>query len=330
MLASFFVGALRLASSEAPAKWSICRAFARLRDAWHDLARPCARLVVPTLLAAAGACGHGASNAWQTLPTGVELQVCAEASRCALRLHDAPEAVAQGGGRVAVLRLSAALGLRVHADAHAGCAPDWTQVADAAVVFNAGFYDRQHRHVGLLRSAGSWHQAAPQPDWLGLLASDPNPSDERGPGTLLPPRTRLFDWQRDAVADAVVYPEQAQSMVLFDANHTLRCRYSAAAASRCAVASDDAGTLYVVVTQGAWTLHALADWLQRTYPALTRAINLDGGHEAQLAVRTPGGNWAFLGEHGGRSRLVWGCRALPFVWTLSRQEAGWRPASDAP
>lgn len=282
------------------------------------------------LLAAASACGHGASNAWQTLPTDVELPVCAEASRCALRLHDAPEAVAQGSGRVAVLRLSAALGLRVHADAHAGCAPDWTQVADAAVVFNAGFYDRQHRHVGILRSAGSWHQATAHPDWLGLLVSDPNRVGDQASGMRGPPRTRLIDQQRNSVADAAAYPEQAQSMVLFDANHTFRCRHSAAAASRCAVASDDAGTLYVVVTQGAWTLHALSDWLLQTYPRLTHAINLDGGHEAQLAVRTPGGEWAFLGEHGGRSRLAWGCRALPFVWTLSRQEADWRWAPDAP
>lgn len=269
------------------------------------------------------ACGHGGHDAWQMLPLDAEVAACAAPAQCGLRLHDAAQAAASGSGRVAVLRLAPTLALQVRADPHVGCAADWAERDDAAVVFNAGFYDARRRHVGWLRDAAGWHQPARHRDWQGLLVSGPQ---EARAGAA---RTRLLDLQRENADEALPYAHQAQSMVLFDAQGTLRCRNSAAAASRCVVATDADGTLYVAVTQGAWTLGGLADWLRRRYPTLVQAINLDGGHEAQLAVRSPAGSWDFFGEHGGRGPSLKGRRTLPYVWTLTAREAGFGGAPNA-
>lgn len=270
--------------------------------------------LAPVLVLLLTGCGHGASDAWQLLPVGREIGVCAEPSQCGLQLHDAGTAVAAGGGRVAVLRLASSLDLTVHADPGGGqCAPDWAFATDAAAAFNAGFYDRRGEHVGWLRSGEGWHQTQRHGDWLGALVSQPSDGSTR---------SRLVDLQVDDESTLSPYAHLAQSMVLFDHEGTLRSRNSPRAASRTVVASDSGGQLYVVVTQGAWTLAGIADWLRRTYPLLERAINLDGGHEAQLAVRTPQGSWAFWGEHGGRTTLRLGRRKLPFVWTLAARDAG--------
>lgn len=265
------------------------------------------------LLAASFGCAHQGIDAWAALTPGQTLVGCTSQAPCTLRLVDAGAYVRRGTGQVAILHLPAGAALQVHHDAQGPSAAGWVHATQAHAAFNAGFYAQNDAHVGLLRAAGAWLQPRGRDDWHGLMLSGPREANLAA--------TQLLDQQdgrsRDRYAAlAEAYDHVVQAMVLLDGNATFRCRHSSNAASRTALVTDGDGALYVVVTQGAYTLANFAELLRAQFPNLTLALNFDGGHEAQLALRVGAHVLHFGGAYGSRSG-TWGVgRGLPFVWTV--------------
>ena len=83
------------------------------------------------------------------------------------------------------------------------------------------------------------------------------------------------------------YANLVQSMMLFDVRGKTRVRESDRTAPRTLVAADGDGGIYLVVTEGAYTLTACVDLLRSAGWGLRAALALDGGSEANLAVESP-------------------------------------------
>ena len=180
----------------------------------------------------------------------------------------------------------------------------WAQALDAPVVFNAGQFDRERRHLGWLKADGVWLGAQRKPGWMALLVSGAGPDG----------RARIADLQRDGAEIIANYRHVVQSMMLVDETRSVRVRQSGRSACRSVVAEDRAGRLMVITTDGAVTLSDLAAWLAASSLDVHRAMNLDGGVESQLAVRTPQLRADYVGRYGG-DRRGWSLTAtgLPVV-----------------
>jgi exopolysaccharide biosynthesis protein len=95
----------------------------------------------------------------------------------------------------------------------------------------------------------------------------------------------------------------------------VRTGVSDRAAGRTAIAQDTQGRLLIIVSEGAVTLADLALWLRDSPLGIVRAINLDGGFESQLAIRTPQLNATLKAQHGVRFSGTL-TRPLPAVLAL--------------
>ncbi len=165
----------------------------------------------------------------------------------------------------------------------------WASHVQAPVVFNAGQFDEELRHLGWLKSNGDWIVADAKEKWKALLVSGPLE------GT---PWAGIIDLEESSAQVALRYRHVVQSMMLVDASGRLRVRDTDISACRTVVAQDRSGRILVIVTEGATTLADLARWLPTAGLSLARVMNMDGGLEAQLAINTPELTLAFYGQYG--------------------------------
>ena len=91
-------------------------------------------------------------------------------------------------------------------------------------------------------------------------------------------------------------------------------------ASRTAVARDRTGRIYVLWAQGPYSLWRLADILDRSGLEIDRAITMDGGGEAQLAIRLADTYKRVAGVTG--LGLLRGPVALPAVIAVHPRDNG--------
>lgn len=173
---------------------------------------------------------------------------------------------------------------------------EWAKALNAPVVFNAGQFDEGHQYIGWLLSDGRWLSRRRKPQWQGLLVSDP-----QTPGLAF---TRLVDLNVSSPNTVDHYRNALQSMMLIDEAAHLRVRDTDIAASRTVIAEDARGRLLIVATQGAVTLGDLARWLPESGLNIVRAMNLDGGHESQLALCLPERKLVLLGQYGSQDRAL--------------------------
>lgn len=178
----------------------------------------------------------------------------------------------------------------------------WADLLGAPVVLNAGQFDERHRYLGWLKGEGQWLSAARKPPWLGLLATGPQDASDPGPFGAVFDLANQSAAQMEALAER--YENVVQSMMLVDEDAQVRIRRSQWAACRTVVAQDRAGRLLIVMTEGAVTLYDLAQWLTQSTLDIQRAINLDGGAESQLALRTPELTLTVYGQYGTESQVV--------------------------
>lgn len=170
----------------------------------------------------------------------------------------------------------------------------WAAHLGAQLVFNAGQFDEALSHLGWLRTSGRWLSERRKEAWKGVLLSG---------GPLGPGRS----WLADLDADAPLieqYPNVVQSMMLLDEQQKLRVRDTDKSACRTVVAQDAQGRLLLFVTRGAVTLGDLARWISTTGLDISRAMNLDGGVESQLAIDTPELRLALYGQYGTGATLL--------------------------
>ena len=244
-------------------------------------------------------------------------------------LEDLP--LPSGAATFALVRIPAGTAMRVHSaasaiDAGGGTAvpaAQWRQrVGGEAVVFNAGFYHHGGGHVGWLKSHGQWAERTRRDDWYGLLVA--------GPTDPALPAFQLLDLDGPAgkcAADDLErlldrYDHAMQTMMLFDGAGALRVRRGQRQAARSALALDRDGNLLFALSRGALTLEDLANALAAPHLRLVRAVNLDGGLEAQLAIAAAHHHFALLSRHGSSGAIPDGplvslaARALPSVWVV--------------
>jgi hypothetical protein len=184
----------------------------------------------------------------------------------------------------------------------------WQKRLRAPVILNAGLYGVDRRHLGILRRNGRDVGGSPHPTWKGVLAT----GAER-PGI---PAAAVFDLSLpEEAARSERYPHAVQSMMLLDHAGAIRVRRTEQVAPRTVVAEDTAGKLYLLVTEGQFTLWETGELLREAGWHLTAALALDGGNEANLLVESPAVRYrTYLGRNfGGEDDFLRAGVALPCV-----------------
>ncbi len=155
---------------------------------------------------------------------------------------------------------------------------NWQAKTKALVVFNTGQYDERGTHLGLLIRDGTNIGTGRLRVWKGLFAAEPlNPAL---------PKAVLIDLaytQFDPAASH--YTQVVQSFMLLDAKGRKRVRRSDWKANRTVLATDQAGRIVVLCTEGGYTLWELASWLAESELGIVQAMSLDGGYRAEMAVK---------------------------------------------
>jgi hypothetical protein len=155
----------------------------------------------------------------------------------------------------------------------------WSRRLGAPVVFNAGLYREDRKHLGVLRRGGKDVGGTRHGTYKAMLVA----------GTAVKglPAATVLDLERpDEALRAPRYDQAVQSMMLFDREGDIRVRRSERLAPRTVVGLDRDGRLLVLVTEGSYTLWELADLLRRGTWGLVSAMAMDGGREANLAVES--------------------------------------------
>jgi hypothetical protein len=193
----------------------------------------------------------------------------------------------------------------------------WQKRLNAPVVVNAGLYDEARRHLGRLRRGGVDLGGIPHTRWKGVLVSGARADS-------LPPAALLDLTQPGDSTRMHGYANLLQSMMLFDARGTTRVRESDRTAPRTLVAADDRGRIYLVVTEGSYTLAECVDLLRGAGWRLRAALALDGGSESNLAVESVAVRYrSYTGAEGeipSEGLLRAGARlpAVVAVWPAAR------------
>ena len=207
---------------------------------------------------------------------------------------DAEDIVKQGPPGVLVIRLDEPVELVPHSYAKTGFdGPEtvgtWIEKLGVPLVFNAGQYDENLRHLGWLKAQDQWLSKYRKDQWKGLLLSGPIGHEGW---------SRLADLEDVDAKIIERYEHVVQSMMLVDHDGKIRVRESDRVACRSAIAEDAQGRLIFLMTQGATTLADFARWIPQSGLNVVRAMNLDGGVEAQVALRTPEFNLSMYGTFG--------------------------------
>ncbi len=207
---------------------------------------------------------------------------------------DASAITQRGPSRFVVVRLDGPVELVPHHFAAAKLdgpmtIGEWAEQTGAPILFNAGQFDDELNHLGWLKADGAWIAEHRKKKWKGLLVSGPLDGA---------PWAGVVDLEQSNPNIADQYRHVVQSMMLVDDKARVRVRDSDKTACRTVVAQDDEGRILIMVSEGAMTLGDLARWLPTTGLGIVRAMNLDGGIEAQLAVATPELTFEMYGQYG--------------------------------
>ena len=212
---------------------------------------------------------------------------------------DAGTIVKRGPPRMLVVRFDGPVDLVPHHFAkesmpRAAPIEEWSERLQAPIVFNAGQFDERLNHLGWLKADGTWLFADRKAQWKGLLVSGPV---EGGAFS------GIIDLEHASPNITDAYRHVVQSMMLIDEESQVRVRDTDKTACRTVVAQDDKGRLLILVSEGAITLGDLARWLGESELHIARAMNLDGGIEAQIAISTPELKLALYGQYGTGSNV---------------------------
>ncbi len=159
----------------------------------------------------------------------------------------------------------------------------WQKELGALVVFNASYYCRDALPCGLIVSNGKpigpWRNA----QMRGMFVAEP-----KGLSPDLP-RATIMDLTVTPVnAKCLPWTQGVQSYpLLLDTKGRIRVLSSDKTAQRTVIATDRQGNILVLNTSEAYfTLYDLAVFLKTGALEIDTALNLDGGTEAQLYIKT--------------------------------------------
>ena len=159
----------------------------------------------------------------------------------------------------------------------------WQQQLQAPIVFNASFYGSTHQPVGLIMADGRAIGSANNRQMRGMFVAEP-----KGISPDLP-RATILDLQATPVnPQTLPWTQGVQSFpLLLDYKGNIRVRDSGKRANRTVIATDRVGNILVFNTSNRFfTLRELAQFLKNSKFGIDSALNLDGGTEAQLLIKT--------------------------------------------
>lgn len=159
----------------------------------------------------------------------------------------------------------------------------WQKELGALVVFNGSYYCRDGSPCGLVladgKPLGPWRNR----QMRGMFVAEP-----KGVSPDLP-RATILDLTLTPVSPRKMpWVQGVQSFpLLLDSQDRIRVRKSDKAAHRSVIATDRHGHILVFNTHsGLFTLYDLARFLKESDFEVDIALNLDGGTEAQLYIKT--------------------------------------------
>ena len=160
---------------------------------------------------------------------------------------------------------------------------DWQEQIQAPVVFNASYFDTKDQPVGLVLMNGQPLGPLNNRRMRGMFVAEP-----RGISPDLP-RATILDL-KDTTVDPKKFPwkQGVQSFpLLLDYKGHIRVRESGKKSYRTVIAADRNGNILVFNTAGDFfTLYKMAQFLKASAFDIDSALNLDGGSEAQLHIKT--------------------------------------------
>ena len=159
----------------------------------------------------------------------------------------------------------------------------WQQQTKATVVFNASYYGPGGKPVGLVLMDGKPLGPLANPQMRGMFVAEP-----KGLSPDLP-RATILDLALTPVNPLKLpWTQGVQSFpLLLDYKGRIRVRSSEKRARRTVIAADRVGNILVFNTANTYfTLYDLARFLKTSGFDIDSALNLDGGTEAQLLIKT--------------------------------------------
>jgi uncharacterized protein YigE (DUF2233 family) len=159
----------------------------------------------------------------------------------------------------------------------------WQQQLKAPIVFNGSYYDRSGKPVGLVISDGRPVGSAGNRQMRGMFVAEP-----KGMSPDLP-RATILDLQQNPInLKNLPWTQGVQSFpLLLDYKGHIRVRDSDKRANRTVIALDRVGNILVFNSSNRYfTLYEFALFLKESKFDIDSALNLDGGTEAQLLIKT--------------------------------------------
>ncbi|MCL4504120.1 MAG: phosphodiester glycosidase family protein [Deltaproteobacteria bacterium] len=159
----------------------------------------------------------------------------------------------------------------------------WQQQLQAPIVFNASFYGRNNQPVGLVIADGQAIGMTHNRQMRGMFVAEP-----RGMSPDLPRATILDLLATPINPRKLPWTQGVQSFpLLLDYKGNIRVRDSEKRSIRTVIATDRVGNILVFNTSNRFfTLRELAQFLKDSGFNIDSALNLDGGTEAQLLIKT--------------------------------------------
>ena len=159
----------------------------------------------------------------------------------------------------------------------------WQEQLGAPIVFNGSFYDSKGKPVGLIISDGVAIGPAGNRQMRGMFVAEP-----KGMSPDLP-RATILDLQLTPINPRKLpWTQGVQSFpLLLDYKGRIRALSTDKRAHRTVIAADRVGNILVFNSFNRFfTLHEFAVFLKESKFDIDSALNLDGGTEAQLLVKT--------------------------------------------
>jgi uncharacterized protein YigE (DUF2233 family) len=159
----------------------------------------------------------------------------------------------------------------------------WQQELAAPVVFNASYYGKDLLPVGLILSDGNAIGPWRNPQMRGMFVAEP-----KGLSPDLPRATILDLTITPISAKNLPWTQGVQSYpLLLDYKGRIRVYNTPKTAQRTVIAIDRSSNILIFNTNEAYfTLYDFAQFLKASTLEIDSALNLDGGTEAQLYIKT--------------------------------------------
>jgi uncharacterized protein YigE (DUF2233 family) len=159
----------------------------------------------------------------------------------------------------------------------------WQEELQAPIVFNGSYYKNDGKPCGLVISDGKPIGPTHNRQMRGMFVAEP-----KGMSPDLPRATILDLLTTPVNPKTLPWTQGVQSFpLLLDYKGRIRIKNSEKRAHRTVIAADRNGNILVFNTSNRFfTLHQFAEFLKGSEFNIDSALNLDGGSEAQLYIKT--------------------------------------------